>query len=125
IAAMNEGGGGLGNRTNVVYRSTDCGTSYTAITLRASFPGPGISTCGYFAAMFPSYWRHMGWGDIGVTADGTVHYAFAQHGAGADPGDIYYTRSINNGSSWIAEVKLIVEDINRALWQPSLEVTVW
>ena len=123
IAAMNEGGGGLGNRTNVVYRSTDGGASYTAITLGASFPGPGISTCGYFAAMFPSYWRHMGWGDIGVTADGSVHYAFAQHGAGADPGDIYYTRSTNNGSSWSAAVKLNTDGTTRAQWQPSLAVT--
>jgi hypothetical protein len=122
IAGMNEGGGGLGSRTNVIYRSTDGGASWSAVTLGASFAGPGTSTCGYFAAMFPSYWRHMGWGDVGAGPSGVISYAFAQHGAGADPGDIYYTRSANNGLTWSAAVKLNTDATTRAQWQPSLTV---
>ena len=77
IASMDEGGGGLGNRTNTIYRSTNGGTTWTSSNTGAAFPGPGQSTCGYFAAMFPSYWRHMGWGDIGAGPGGIIHYAYA------------------------------------------------
>ena len=52
-----------------------------------------MSTCGYFAAMFPSYWRHMGWGDIAAGPNGIIHYVYTQHGTGADAGDIYYVQS--------------------------------
>ena len=78
IASMDEGGGGLGNRTNIIYRSTNGGTTWTNTTTGAAFPGPGQSTCGYFAAMFPSYWRHMGWGDVAAGPSGIIHYAYAQ-----------------------------------------------
>ena len=65
LATMDEGGGGLGGpRTNRIYRSTDGGLTWTSTTTGPTFLGPGVSTCGYFAAMYPSYWRHMGWGDI-------------------------------------------------------------
>ena len=83
IAGMNEGTGGLGSRTNLIYRSTDGGQGWQAITVGAAFPGPGQSTCGYFAAMFPSYWRYMGWGDIGVGPGGVVSYAYTAHGSGS------------------------------------------
>src|SRR5207253_6142767 len=78
VASMDEGGGGLGNRTNVIYRSTDGAATWTPYTLGAAFPGPGQSTCGYFAAMFPSYWRHMGWGDVGAGPNHVISYAYAQ-----------------------------------------------
>jgi hypothetical protein len=63
---MDEGGGGLGNRTNYFYRSTDGGNTWTNTYGPGSpvFPGPGSGTCTtgnpYFATMFGSYWRHMG-----------------------------------------------------------------
>jgi hypothetical protein len=104
IAGMNEGTGGLGSRINMLFRSTNGGASWSTVTMGGSFPGPGQSTCGYFAAMFPSYWRHMGWGDIGAGPSGVISYVYAQHGAGADYGDIYYTRSTDNGSSWSAPI---------------------
>jgi len=121
VAGMNEGGGGLNNRINYAFRSTDGGTTWTATTMGVAFPAPGSSTCGYFAAMFPSYWRHMGWGDIGA-ANGIVHYAFAQHGSGTDAGDIYYTRSANNGLTWDTPIKLNTDSTSRLQWQPSLTV---
>jgi hypothetical protein len=123
IAGMDEGGGGLGNRTNYVFRSADGGATFISTVLGSSFPGPGISTCGYFAAMFPSYWRSMGWGDIGAGPNGVTSYAFAEHGAGADPGDIYYTRSVDNGTTWSAPIKLNTDGTARAQWAPSLAVS--
>ena len=87
IAAMNEGGGGLGGpRTNVIYRSTNGGATWTSSNTGPTFLGPGVSTCGYFAAMHPSFWRHMGWGDIQTGPANSVHGVYAQHGAGADNG---------------------------------------
>jgi Neuraminidase (sialidase) len=61
----------------------------------------------------------MGWGDVGAGPSGVISYAFAQHGTGADPGDIYYTRSADNGLTWSAPVKLNADATTRAQWQPS------
>ena len=89
-----------------------------------SFAPPGSSYCGYFAAMFPSYWRHMGWGDIGAGPGGIIHYAYAQQGSAAgDTGDIYYTRSTDNGSTWSAAIRLNTDSGSRLQWQPSLSVS--
>ncbi len=123
IAGMNEGGGGLGSRTNIMYRSTNGGASWSPVTMGAAFPGPGQSTCGYFAAMFPSYWRHMGWGDVGAGPSGIIHYAYAQHGTGSDYGDVYYTRSSDNGLTWSSPLKLNTDGTTRSQWQPSLSVS--
>ena len=120
---MNEGGGGLGSRTNTIYRSTNGGTTWTSSNTGAAFPGPGQSTCGYFAAMFPSYWRHMGWGDIGAGPSGIIHYAYAQHGTGSDYGDVYYVRSTDNGSTWSTPLKMNTDGGTRSQWQPSLSVS--
>ena len=51
--AWTRGGGGLGNRTNIIYRSTNGGRDLDVVTTGAAFPGPGQSTCGYFAAHVP------------------------------------------------------------------------
>ena len=66
IAGMNEMGGGLTNRANNIYRSTDGGNTWTNTYTGPTFPGPGVSASGFFACMFtdsPAYWRHMGWGE--------------------------------------------------------------
>lgn len=125
VAAMNEGSGGLSNRTNLIYRSTDGGASWSQITMGAAFPGPGDSVCAgnsYFAMITP-IWRHMGWGQPGVGPSGVVHYAYAGHGAGSDGGNIYYTRSTNNGLSWSAPIQLNTDISGHAQWMPSLSVT--
>jgi hypothetical protein len=122
VAGMDEGGGGLNTRQNHVYRSSNGGVTWSGGAVGSRFAAPGSSTCGYFAAMFPSYWRHMGWGDVGAGPSGVISYAFAQHGTGADPGDIYYTRSADNGLTWSAAVKLNTDATTRAQWQPSLTV---
>src|SRR5438128_2637874 len=65
IAGMNEGGGGLaGPRSNLIYRSTDGGATWTKTYTGPTFSGPGSGLCSsssYFASMFGGYWRHMGW----------------------------------------------------------------
>ena len=73
--------------------------------------------------MYPQYWRHMGWGDIGVGPNNVVHYAYATHGTGSDKGDIYYVRSTDNGATWSAPLRLDGDGGTRGQWQPSLAVT--
>src|SRR5947207_5412528 len=67
VATMNEGGGGLTTRQNVMYRSTDGGVTWTSVNAGPSFQAPGRTTCtanSYFACMFGTNdWRHMGCGE--------------------------------------------------------------
>ncbi len=128
IAGMNESGGGLSSRTNIMYRSTNGGAAWTAITMGSPFPGPGDALCDnpYFAKISP-IWRHMGWGQpaVGPQIGGqnVVHYVYAAHGSGADTGDIMYTRSVDNGSTWSTPVRLNTDTGTRVQWMPSLAVT--
>jgi FG-GAP-like repeat len=125
VAAMDEGGGGFNNRTNIIYRSTNGGVAFSPITMGAPFAPPGDSLCStnsYFAQITP-IWRHMGWGQPGVGPGGVVHYAFAGKGAGADTGDIFYTRSTDNGVTWSSPIKLNQDIGTQAQWMPSLSVT--
>ena len=64
IAGMDEMGGGLTNRANKIYRSTDGGNTWTNTYTGPTFAGPGRGASGFFATMYsgPAYWRHMGWG---------------------------------------------------------------
>ncbi|HUS16626.1 MAG TPA: hypothetical protein VM536_16650, partial [Chloroflexia bacterium] len=125
IAGMDEGGGGLANRRNFMYRSTDGGVTWpAAVLMGAAFPAAGQSTNGYFATMFGTYWRHMGWGQpaVGpqVAGQNVVHYAWAQHGPASDYSDVYYSRSTDNGASWSAGIKLNTDATTLRQWQPSL-----
>jgi hypothetical protein len=126
LAGMDEGGGGFNPRTNHMFRSTNGGVSYTDIVMGAAVPAAGVGTCGgYFATMFAvnPFWRHMGWGNPGAGPSNVVHYVFAQHGAGADVADIMYTRSIDNGTTWSAPVKIDGDTTTRKNWQPSLSIS--
>jgi hypothetical protein len=127
IAGMNEGGGGTaGPRSNKIYRSTDGGVTWTNTYTGPNFTGPSDgSTCSsnsYFAAMFSSYWRHMGWGEP-AALNHVVHYVYAQHGAGADAGDVYYIRSTDSGVNFSAPLKLNTDATTRPQWQPNLSVS--
>ena len=130
IQTLDEGGGGLnGLRQNYIYRSTNGGSSWTQIQQNAStFYGPGRSVNGFVAGMYttPSagYWREQGWGQPGVGPDGVVHYAYSARPSldtATEPGNIYYIRSTDNGSSWSAPIQLNT-DSTRAQWSPSLSV---
>ncbi len=128
VAGMNEGGGGFNNRTNLMYRSSDGGDTWTEITMGDPFAPPGDSLCSnpFFARIFP-IWRHQGWGHPGVGSDGVVHYAYAGKGVNpGDAGDIYYTQSLDNGDTWSTPIVLNTDqaaDGTRSQWMPSLSVT--
>jgi hypothetical protein len=127
VAGMNEGGGGTGGpRSNLMFRSTDGGSTWTNTYTGPNFTGPSDGTLcssnSYFAAMFSGYWRHMGWGEP-AALNGVVSYVYAQHGAGADPGDVYYIRSTDSGMTFSAPFKLNTDSTTRPQWQPNLSVS--
>jgi hypothetical protein len=125
IAAMNEMNGGLTNRANRLYKSTDGGNSWALTYSGPTFAAPGRTTCpnSYFACMYPDqggYWRHMGWGQPGAR-NGIVHYVYDSRRTG-DPADVFYIRSTNGGSTFSAPFKLNTDTGTRAQWQPNLSV---
>jgi hypothetical protein len=126
IAGMDEMGGGLTNRANKVYRSTDGGSTWTNTYTGPTFPAPGRIQCsGYWVCMEidggVGYWRYMGWGEP-AAFNHVVHLVYTQHGAGSDPADVYYIRSTDSGVTFSAPFKLNTDTTTRAQWQPSLSV---
>ena len=111
IAGMDEGGGGFPhNDTNLIYKSTDGGATWSNTYTGTPFPGPGVTSAGYFACMFNdnaigAYWRHEGWGEP-AAFNNIVHLVYAQQGAGGDPGDVYYIRSTDGGVTFGTPLKL-------------------
>src|SRR5712671_233321 len=126
IAGMDEGGGGFPhNDTNLIFKSTDGGASWSNTYTGSPFPGPGVCSSGYFAGMFSTngcYWRHEGWGEP-AAYNGVVHLVYSQHGTGADPGDVYYIRSSDGGVTFGAPLKLNTDSTTRPQWQPNLSVS--
>src|SRR5438034_2785296 len=132
VAAMNEGGGGLNTRQNVMYRSTNGGVTWTSVNAGPSFQAPGRTTCTantYFACMFgTNNWRHMGWGEPAASGN-VVSLDYAACGtnvvcSGAtDHGNIYYIRSTDGGGTWSVPIKLNTDSGTAMQWQPSLTVT--
>ena len=128
IAGMDEGGGGFPhNDTNLIYKSTDGGATWSNTYTGTPFPGPGVTSAGYFACMFNdnaigAYWRHEGWGEP-AAFNNIVHLVYSQHGDGSDPGDVYYIRSTDGGSTFGAPLKLNTDGGTRPQWQPNLSVS--
>jgi hypothetical protein len=128
IASMDEMGGGLTNRANRFYKSTDGGNSWSLVFTGTTFPAPGVTTCpnSYFACMFTDqggYWRHMGWGQP-AALNGIVHYVYDQHGSGSDPADVYYIRSTDGGLTFSTPLKLNTDTTTRPQWQPNVSVAI-
>jgi hypothetical protein len=127
LASMDEGGGGNATRQNIMYKSTNSGASWTKIVMGPRFNPPGDASCAsnsYFYQVNPII-RHMGWGEPAVGPDGVVHYVFAGAGTNGDHGDIFYTRSTNNGTTWSKPIKLNTDKDNQfhEQWMPSLSAT--
>src|SRR5438874_472184 len=128
VAAMNEGAGGLTTRQNVMYRSTNGGVSWTSSNAGPAFQGPGRATSGYFALVFSSIWRHMGWGEPAASGN-VVSLDYAACGqnvvcsGASDHGDVYYIRSTDAGLTWGTPVKLNTDTGTAMQWQPSLTAT--
>jgi hypothetical protein len=129
LAAMDEGGGGFPhNDTNKIFRSTDGGNTWANTYTGAPFSGPGVQACSdntYFTCMFSDqggFWRHEGWGEPAAN-NGVVHLVYAQHGAGADPGDVFYIRSTDSGVTFGAPFKLNTDTTTRPQWQPNISVS--
>src|SRR5712691_9251967 len=129
IASMNEMGGGLTNRANKMYRSTDGGNSWTNTYTGPTFAGPGRTVCPntYFACMYPDtggYWRHMGWGEP-AAFNHVVSYVYASRNTGnGDPGNVFYIRSTDSGVTFSAPFQLNTDGLaTRAQWQPNLSVS--
>ena len=127
VASMNEGGGGSANRTNVMYRSTNGGTTWTSVTMGSAFAPVGDRVCSsnsYFYQVNP-IWRHMGWGQPAVGPNGVVHYDYAGRGQGSDNGDVFYQRSTDNGATWSAPMLLNTDTPGiqyHVQWMPNLSV---
>jgi len=126
IAGMDEGGGGFPHQdTNLIFKSTDGGNTWTNTYTGPQFPGPGVTFVGYFACMFldgGGYWRYEGWGQP-AAFNGMVHLVYTQHGAGSDPGDVYYIRSTDGGVTFSSPFKLNTDSTTRPQWQPNISVS--
>ena len=126
IAGMDEGGGGFPhNDTNLIFKSTDGGTTWANTYTGTPFPGPGVTAQGYFACMFNDfggYWRHEGWGEP-AAVNNFVHLVYSQQGAPGDPGDVYYIRSTDGGVTFAAPLKLNTDATTRPQWQVNLSVS--
>jgi hypothetical protein len=128
IAGMDEGGGGFPhNDTNLIYKSTDGGATWSNTYTGPTFPGPGVTSAGYFACIFNDinigpYWRHEGWGEP-AAFNNIVHLVYAQHGDGSDPADVYYIRSTDGGVTFGTPLKLNTDGGTRPQWQPNLSVS--
>src|SRR5438034_5819899 len=64
----------------------------------------------------------MGWGEP-ATINHVVHYVYAQHGTGSDPGDVFYIRSTDSGVTFSAPLKLNTDSTTRPQWQPNISVS--
>ena len=126
IAGMDEMGGGLGNRANKIYRSTDGGNTWTNTYTGPAFPGPGRTASGFFACMYssPAYWRHQGWGEP-AAFNHVVSLVYASRNTGnGDPGDVFYIRSTDSGVTFSAPFQLNTNtEPTKAQWMPNLSVS--
>src|SRR5881409_2102614 len=126
VAGMDEGGGGFPhNDTNLIFKSTDGGATWSNTYTGTPFPGPGVTSAGYFAGIFSTngcYWRHEGWGEP-AAFNNIVSLIYAQHGAGSDAGDVFYIRSTDGGVTFGTPLMLNTDGGTRPQWQPNLSVS--
>ncbi len=127
VAGMNEGGGGLNNRINLLFKSTDGGATFAQVYTGPAFAAPGVTLCAsnsYFACMFsgPSFWRHMGWGQP-AAFNNVVSYVYdSRNTSNGDSANVFYIRSTDGGSTFSAPFQLNTDTTTRPQWQPNISV---
>nr|UXE45338.1 hypothetical protein Hi04_10k_c4637_00025 [uncultured bacterium] len=125
IAGINEGGGGA-TRSNLIFRSTDGGNTWTNTYTGPTFNAPGRCPSGYFTYMYsnPCYWPYMGAGQP-AAYNHVVHYVYsAGNTSTGDPGDVFYIRSTDSGVTFSAPFQLNSNtDPSKAQWEPNLSVS--
>ena len=107
LAGMNEMGGGLRNRANKIYRSTDGGNTWTNPYTGPTFPGPGVRI--RVLRLDVRTAPPIGGTRVGVSLPpSTTSLAglCSTTPVTGDPGDVYYIRSTDGGVTFAAPFKL-------------------
>ena len=127
IAGMDEGGGGLTNRANQIYRSTDGGNTWANTYTGPTFPAPAVALRAISPACTqPRLLATHGLGSAcGLQRRRSLRLCRPQHRPG-DPGNVFYIRSTDGGVTFSAPFMLNTNtDPTKAQWQPNLSVTRW
>ena len=102
IAGMDEGGGGFPhNDENLIFKSTEAAP--LGLTPTPAHPSRDRVLLCWVTS--PGYLPTQRWllaaRGLGRTrsVNNVVHLVYAQHGAGSDPGDVYYIRSTDGGGT--------------------------
>ena len=102
---MDEMGGGLTNRANKIYRSTDGGNTWTNTYTGPTIPWPRPHRfrlfCLHVTAIPPTGDTKVGVSLPPLTT--SLAYVFAARNTGnGDPGDVFYIRSTDSGVTFSA-----------------------
>ena len=97
MQAMNEEGGSLTTRQNLMYRSTDGGATWANSTTGPAFPAVGRDrlarrTLTSSACSAPDAWRHRAGANRRLSATWSASPTPSKAASG-DRGDVYYVRS--------------------------------
>ncbi len=106
--------------------STDGGASFTRKTdiVDNAAPAGHIQPPGACDAPFRVYngnIRLIEFTQTAVGPDGTVHVVYV-HGNGSDQGDIFYSRSTDQGTTWSPEVRLNDDATTTDQFQPTISI---
>jgi hypothetical protein len=115
-----------GNVTIKVARSTDAGLSYVAVTdVVTAVTGPrnqaATAFCGRDA--LNGNIRYLASPQLSITDDGTLHVVYSYDPDGFNVGDVvdvFYKRSINNGTTWSTEMRLSTDATTTDQYFPAI-----
>ena len=102
----------------LMKQSTDLGQTFGAPTTVATLvvtAGNGDLGLGFRSNSFPQA--------VVNPVTGHLYVTFNDNPAGADRGDIFFTRSIDGGATWTAKARVNDDATTRDQWQPALAVT--
>jgi len=115
-----------------VYRSTDGGTSYTAVTSIETATAPGhLVTCGFgsrpsVGPASTTAFRIINAAKLAMGPDGVLHAAWFRNPGGTfgsgDQSDVYYARSSDNGATWSTPVRINDDTTTTDQWNPAIGI---